>query len=400
MAPRPLGKCPKCKTEFQNSGHTWPCFTCKRNFHSHCLGLPGTIVSKLKSLTLLKDSNALCCIECRTKLQTIDLEFFRRSKRRRGVVEEVEPTPGPSHGQSQAEIIQLQLEQIAVLQENIVVLRQHIDRIESTPLNSARTGSEMNTTRDSPDEPVTHSQLKEILKKSQVFVLEQMQKMLREMGNNLRTQSNSVPIRPSRELTFAEAVRNRSVSANRQRSASRGREPQTQPQPAQRKANPRQKRQQPLLQFNPAVSTAQAFDASPIELANRFNILSTIDDDNDNFTIMNEIQGSSQLATIGRIKTVVKRPNRCLAVETETEADASHLKVEILAKYPRGITITTPQVRKPLLKVTGCAVADVTAENLKTANPWLTNEITIVRYYDVGREPRIYRNFIIENNIG
>lgn len=55
---------------------------------------------------------------------------------------------------------------------------------------------------------------------------------------------------------------------------------------------------QPLKAFNPAVSLAQAFAAAPINLANRFTILSTAEAEDRGHEIINEIQSSTQLASV------------------------------------------------------------------------------------------------------
>lgn len=202
--------------------------------------------------------------------------------------------------------------------------------------------------------------IKESIKESQDNLFEHIKKMFNETKINQRNQSVSKVVRQTHgPISFADTVRNRSASAasKRGRSVSRN---NGQSQPQRIVNNPQEKknrgrREQPLLRFNPAVSTAQAFAVSPVETANRFIILSTLDTDADNFIVMNEIQGSSELANIAKIKSVVKRSNRCLAVEADSQADADRLKTEIMRKYPQGITITSPQLRKPQLKITGCA---------------------------------------------
>lgn len=111
---------------------------------------------------------------------------------------------------------------------------------------------------------------------------------------------------------------------------------------------------------------------------------------------MNEIQGSHQLSRIARVKSVVKRSNRCLAVEAENEDGAALLKAEILRKYLVGLSITTPKLKKPMIKIAGCTVVDVLAEDIKYSNPSIIGSIVVVRHYDVGRGARMYRNVIIE----
>lgn len=113
---------------------------------------------------------------------------------------------------------------------------------------------------------------------------------------------------------------------------------------------------QPLKAHNPAVSLAQAFAAVPINLANRFTILSIAEDEERSYEIINEIQGSTTLAKMASIRNIAKRSRRCVAVEAESEEGAEILKEEIRRKYPEEIEISTPSAHEPLIKVTGCAV--------------------------------------------
>lgn len=69
----------------------------------------------------------------------------------------------------------------------------------------------------------------------------------------------------------------------------------------------------------------------------------------------------------------------------------------ITQKFSSGIVLTTPQPRRPLIKITGCAVVDsITSENLKAGNEWIKGEVIIIRHYDVGRDNKRYRNYIIQ----
>lgn len=55
--------------------------------------------------------------------------------------------------------------------------------------------------------------------------------------------------------------------------------------------------------------------STPTELQNRFNVLSTVESEEDNFKIMNDIQGSTSLVRVAPVKNIIKRSSRCLAVD-------------------------------------------------------------------------------------
>lgn len=356
-------------------------------------------MNNVDSLKILKDSGCLCCEECRSRLDSFLTEDGAANKRRR--LEDLASTSASTSAAATPaeEIIASLRRRNATLEENIVLLRQQIDQLSGTSQSSARS-ERMDTARDTAsNEPATLGQMVKMISDSQKAMMDDMKKMCADLISNQRNQPVLNQIRQSRgPISFADVVRNRSASTNRQRSNSRSRDPSL---PPPRNNNPtrdnmRKRQQQPLLRFNPAVSTAQAFAVSPIETNNRFNILSTIDNDVENFTVTNEIQGSAELSKVAKVKTIIKRSNRCLAVEAETEDDANRLKVVITQKFAQGIIITTPQPHKPQIKITGCAISDINEDNIKAANPWIVDEIRIVRFYDVGREPRMYRNYIIE----
>lgn len=341
----PTVKCPKCKVQFGTGAHIWKCVGCLRTYHAACLGLPGNITNNFESMRLLRESACLICEECKGKMEAVIADGGAVSKRRR------DEAGTSASAETEQRIVLLQ-NQNAELQNHVRDLRRQVTELTQTPPTSARTTDSMNTAQDNLEEPVSQGQFLRLQKE----MMNQIRKMFEELKNQ-RNQRPMTPVRQARPITFAETVRNRTNSDQRQvnenRSASRTRDQSNPPPRPIKKTNRRA--QQPLLRYNPAVSTAQAFAISPVELNNRFTVLSTVEDENENFA---------------------KSGNRS--------------KV-----YDRG-SANIAQPRRPQLKITGCAVSEINSENLKHGNPWIAGDILIVRHYDVGRDHKKYRNYIIE----
>lgn len=407
----PIGKCGKCIKQFQNGSFVYRCYACNRPYHCHCLGLPGNVVNNIDTLRLLRETNLICCESCKERVGAIGPTVLTR-KRVRELAGPSTEDQSPRGDPNLLEIIENQRQQIEAQTENIQILRQQIDRLSTTPPDSARTDT-MNTARDD-NEPVTHAILMEVLRKELAPISRKFNDIMQALNiqhsrpahNQANERSASGPRRP---LTFAENVRrprstsrrnpqNRSQSRRQQSNQQARAQSQSQSQQARSQRTQRRgaARQQELLRHNSQVTLAQAFASSTVELSNRFNILSVVETEEQNFEIMNNLQGSNSLPRIAPIRSVVKRSRRCLAVEAETTDGAALLKTEITRRYPMEVQITTPQQRKPMLKITGCAVTDINEENIKYGNPWITGDVRIDRFYDVGAENRRYRNLIIE----
>lgn len=240
----------------------------------------------------------------------------------------------------------------------------------------------------------------------------QLLKEIREEARESRCQSRPPPIPERRSTLYSNIVaaanpknqiRRTSVSARRsnsRRSTSRRRSVARQSNPTPSEARTRRQRKsnaQPLKKQQGGRTMAAVLSLAPVTTANRFTILAEPDQAAPNYdpeSIVTEIQADRALARVTPIRIIERRSPLSLFVETETEEGATLLKNTVTAKYP-SITIKEPRTKGPMLRITGCPLADFTADDIKSQNSWLLDPISIVRTYDAGTGRKAYRNIIL-----
>lgn len=306
MVPTPIIKCTKCKVALGIGSNFWKCISCARAYHGGCLGIPGSITASFDMMKILRDAGCIVCEECKGAYAAEGAA----SKRRRE-----EPGTSANDAEQRCEILKQQNDELV---KHVTDLRRQVTELTQSPPTSARSDV---MKRENLDEPVTMGQVvrmnKDMMKEMMEHFKKMNQKMFEEILKNQQGQRPVTPIRIARPpVSFANTVRGenrqRSISRQSQRVPSGSRDPS--PLPPRSGKNRRARQQQPLLLHNPSVSTAQAFAVSTVELANRFNILSTVEDEAESFELMNQLQGSVEIQRAGKIKTIVKRSNRCIAV--------------------------------------------------------------------------------------
>lgn len=153
---------------------------------------------------------------------------------------------------------------------------------------------------------------------------------------------------------------------------------------------------EPLKKSNPLRTRAAVLASQPIDMSNRFTILTTDTDldEEESIALLSAIQSDKQLADITNLIDIQRRSKRSMYVETETAEGAEALKTAITQKYPSA-SIKNAAVKRPQLRITGCPVAEYTAEDIQSQNKWLTSAVSIDRFYDAGTGVKKYRNIII-----
>lgn len=286
------------------------------------------------------------------------------------------------------------------------------------------------TPSDKAEQPIiiTTANMNELL----VAPLKQLMKEIRDEVRASRTQSVAPPPPPpimNRRTTqfaptFAEiarsqpppsnTIRRRSASqrrsVSRRRTVSANRQVNPTPNEARNQRSKRISNAQPLKKAIPGRSMATVLAIQPVQLQNRFTVLMdelppipiVLNDEGEEIAdtrpnprmIFAEIQADANLATIADIAMIEKRSELSLYVETTTEEGATLLKSEIRRKYPAA-NIKEPVIRQPQIRITGCPIAEYTAESIKKQNPWLIGPISIHRTYDAGVGYKAYRNIIV-----
>lgn len=160
--------------------------------------------------------------------------------------------------------------------------------------------------------------------------------------------------------------------------------------------NKKKQNDQQLKKANPTRTRASVLAAQPIEVGNRFTILTTDDvtTEEEARTLMGTIQADRQLAEVTELVDIQRRSTRSIFVETSTVDGATALKNAIQQRYPATI-IKEAAIKRPQLRITGCQNQEHTPASIKDQNPWLTSEINIERTYEAGSRTKKYWNVII-----
>lgn len=288
-------------------------------------------------------------------------------------------------------VIEEQRAQIAQLEQDITGLKRMLQGVDSTPVNTPRDQEE--------DSPITMGNLSTALERAFSPILKRIENLEKKSGDHsvpggsTGAMTTVTPLTPIRGRRPAEVVsQGRRASRGRSRTRSGSRPPIEKFKKVGKKNRPPP---QPLLRYNPDRTMASAFASAPVQLNNRFTILSVAETEDENFRVMNSIQGSTALSNLAPIRSIVKRSSRCLAVECDTEEGAAILESNLVPAFPTSISITVPQPKTPHIKVTGCAVANYTEADIQSTNTWLNDDIKVIRTYDAGAGNRIYRNLVI-----
>lgn len=403
-APGVLGKCPACKSMFQEARGAFKCTVCRYNFHGECLGFG--IISEDQRAVFRSLPSAIVCEKCRGLPEQLAVQVTNLTEQLKKRARAPSNEPGQSNRTRQD-----------TLQNTIIELRAQgeKDRLTINELSAKCaklqrdfTSLQLLRTENANESAAIDVDDQQALagKDLASLITAAMQPFI-EQVRAIQTQLNAVNQKLARPTpnapppTFAPAIRARSTNRRFTSVVRGGLNTPSQPtQAANRGPTKKQLASQPLRKEDLSRTLAQVMANSAMPLTNRFTILSNIENEEENKLFMTELTSSPEWSACGQVINVSRRSPKCIAIEAIDDKVADCMIQKITEKHGNKVAITKPVAnRLPQIKITGCTPAAISEEQISRSNPWIVNPVRIVRHYDVTTNRSVYRNFIVEMSL-